>query len=161
MPSSHSTRRENAGRSLIKSIENNAHSFKDGNTRRSAKGAPQKISTDFLRGPRTCTGGVTASCKSRRALRPRKLDVTLSRHGHRARRVAFLRPCRSFSEYRSPLDYVSAILKPLVEAWCQSRILGVRYSILHGGGKPEWGSPQNVHFVGSPGRRGINIPRET
>ena len=26
--------------------------------------------------------------------------------------------------------------------------------------KPEWGSPQNVHFVGSPGRRGINIPRE-
>ena len=60
----------------------------------------------------TCTAGVCAhSCKSRRASRPRKLDVTLSRHGHRARRVAFLSPRAMFSGYCSPLDYLYARLK--------------------------------------------------
>ena len=71
--------------------------------------------------------GESPSCKSRRALgvpaesifggvslRPRKLDEKLNRHGRSARRVAFLRPCRDFSQYRSPLDYVSAIPKILV-----------------------------------------------
>ena len=94
-------------------IENDEYPFENAITRRSAKGAPQKFK-DFLWGPRTCTGGVTASCKSRRAQRPRKLDEKLNRHGRSARRVAFLRPCRDFSQYRSPLDYVSAIPKILV-----------------------------------------------
>ena len=59
----------------------------------------------------TCKGGATASCKSRRAPRPRKLDETLSRHGRSARRVAFLRPRGFFSELCSLLDYVSACIK--------------------------------------------------
>ena len=49
-------------------------------------------------------------------------------------------------------------IKTLVEEKRKSRILGARYSILHGGGKPEWGSPQNVHFVGSPVGGGYNTP---
>ena len=44
-------------------------------------------------------------------LRPRKLDETLSRHGRRARRVAFLSPRAMFSEYCSPLDYLYARFK--------------------------------------------------
>ena len=60
----------------------------------------------------TCTAGVCArSCKSRRAPRPRKLDETLSRHGRSARRVAFLSPRATFSEYCSPLDYLYARFK--------------------------------------------------
>ena len=45
------------------------------------------------------------------SLRPRKLDENLTRHGRRARRVAFLRPRGVFGEYCSPLDYVSARIK--------------------------------------------------
>ena len=57
----------------------------------------------------TCTAGVCArACKSRREMRPRKLDEALSRHGRRARRVAFLSPRAMFSEYCSPLDYLYA-----------------------------------------------------
>lgn len=37
-------------------------------------------------------------------------------------------------------------------------MIGGLYPIPSGGGKPEWGSPQKVHFVGNPGRRGRNIP---
>ena len=60
----------------------------------------------------TCTAGVCArSCKSRREMRPRKLDETLSRHGRRARRVAFLSPRATFSLCCSPLDYLYARLK--------------------------------------------------
>ena len=60
----------------------------------------------------TCTAGVCArSCKSRREMRPRKLDETLSRHGRRARRVAFLSPRAMFGEYCSPLDYLYARFK--------------------------------------------------
>ena len=60
----------------------------------------------------TCTAGVCArSCKSRRASRPRKPDVTLSRHGRRARRVAFLSPRAMFGDYCSPLDYLYARFK--------------------------------------------------
>ena len=60
----------------------------------------------------TCTAGVCArSCKSRRAPRPRKLDEALSRHGRRARRVAFLSPRAMFSLYCSPLDYLYARFK--------------------------------------------------
>ena len=44
-------------------------------------------------------------------LRPRKLDEALSRHGRRARRVAFLSPRAMFSEYCSPLDYLYARIK--------------------------------------------------
>ena len=35
--------------------------LKDETTRRSAKGAPQKISADFLRGPQAFTGGAAAA----------------------------------------------------------------------------------------------------
>ena len=106
----------------------------------------------------TCKGGVTASCKSRRAQRPRKLDVTLSRHGRSARRVAFLRPRGVFSDFCSPLDYVSARTKHFQED--EKLVPHDRRTapIPSGGGKPEWGSPQNVHFVGSPVGGGNNIP---
>ena len=73
-----------------------------------------------------------AKCVNRVAL-----DVQLSRHGRRCASAEFLRPCRDFSQYRSPLGYVSTILKTFVEGKRQSRILGVRHYILHGGGKPE------------------------
>ena len=60
----------------------------------------------------TCTaGGCARSCKSRREMRPRKPDETLSRHGRRARRVAFLSPRATFSQYCSPLDYLYARFK--------------------------------------------------
>ena len=39
----------------------NICSFEDETTRRSAKGAPQKISADFLRGPQAFTGGKAAA----------------------------------------------------------------------------------------------------
>ena len=44
-------------------------------------------------------------------LRPRKLDEALSRHGRRARRVAFLSPRAVFGQYCSPHDYLYARLK--------------------------------------------------
>ena len=44
-------------------------------------------------------------------LRPRKPDETLSRHGRRARRVAFLSPRATFSLCCSPLDYLYARFK--------------------------------------------------
>ncbi len=44
-------------------------------------------------------------------LRPRKPDETLSRHGRSARRVAFLSPRATFSQYCSPLDYLYARFK--------------------------------------------------
>ena len=37
-------------------------------------------------------------------------------------------------------------------------MIGGLSSIPSGGGKPEWGSPQNVHFVGSPVGGGTILP---
>ena len=45
-------------------------------------------------------------------MRSRKLDEKLSKHGLGARRVALLAPRAMLSLYWSPLDYVSARLKP-------------------------------------------------
>ena len=62
----------------------------------------------------TCTAGACVrSCKSRRALRPRKPDGALSRHGLGARRVALLAPRGDLDKYRHPLGYVGAITKIL------------------------------------------------
>ena len=90
--------REAVKRALIRGVtEHDETSFEDGLTRRS---------------PKLARAGVCArSCKLRREMRPRKLDETLSRHGLRARRVAFLSPRATFSLYCSPLDYLYARLK--------------------------------------------------
>ena len=118
-------------------LELDAHSFGDGITHRLSMTPPDTTlsnstwsrsdvhlfgaspSTTFLFRRRnhapltqTCTAGVYArSCKSRREMRPRKPDETLSRHGRRARRVAFLSPRAMFSLFCSPLDYLYARFK--------------------------------------------------
>ena len=76
------------------------HSFEDGLTRRSAKLA-QAVQ------PPLASRGALSECRA--------LDVTLSRHGRKCASADFLRPCRDFSESRSPLGYASAILKTFVE----------------------------------------------
>ena len=63
---------------------------------------------------------VSAEPKVQRLLRAKcvnrvALDIQLSRHGRKSASAEFLRPCRDFSQYRSPLNYISAILKTFVE----------------------------------------------
>ena len=87
---------------------------------------------------------------------PRKLDEALSRHGRRARRVAFLSPRAVFGQYCSPHDYLYARLKLYQKgrkAYPHFRRTALFPS---GGGKPEWGSPQNRRrqFCGVPGLEG-------
>ena len=94
----------------------------------------------------TCTAGICArSCKSRREMRPRKLDETLSRHGRSARRVAFLSPRAMFGKYCSPLDYLYARLNSSKRTKSISRILGGLHSSRVGEEYPK-------------GRRGNNTP---
>ena len=64
-----------------------------------------------------------------------------------------------FSKFCSPLDYVSARTKLCFKRTkSQSRMIGGLSSVPSGGGKPEWGSPQNMHFVGSPVGGGLIFP---
>ena len=76
--------------------------------------------------------------------------------------ASFLRPCRVFSKCSSPLGYVGAILKTLVEMSSQSRKMRGRYSNRTRGRKARMGLPAKcMHFVGSPGWRGnSNSPRD-
>ena len=91
-----------------------------------------------------------------KAMRPRKPDETLSRHGLGARRVALLAPLGVLGKYCSPLDYAHARLKLFQEEESISRILGGLHFFGHGGGKPEWGSPQNACILWGPRVGGVN-----
>ena len=101
----------------------------------------------------TCTaGGCARSCKSRREMRPRKPNETLSRHGRCARRVAFLSPRAMFGEYCSPLDYLYARFKLYQKD--EKYIPHFRRTALFpsGGGIPEGKegeqhSPRDVHPI--------------
>ena len=72
-------------------LEHDAHHFGDGITRRSPKRSQGEalLSAAGVWGPRR------KYFRWGKDLRPRKLDETLSRHGRRARRVAFLSPSGS------------------------------------------------------------------
>ena len=102
-------------------------------------------------------------------VRPRKLDEALSRHGRRARRVAFLSPSGSppkvFSVGQSERRSVHTVRRSIIFMRNSNFFKKNEKYIPHfrrtalftsGGGIPEWGSPQNRRrqFCGVPGLEG-------
>ena len=133
------------------------NSFEGGTTRRSAKGSPAKNTKIFAGTPSVHR---RQSRRLNAAARPAtsQASVTLSRHGHGARRVAFLRPRGVFSDFCSPLDYVSARTKHFQED--EKLVPHDRRTVPYSewGRKARMGLPAKCTFCGVPGRRGFNIP---
>ena len=120
------------------------HSFEDGLTRRSAKLA-QAVQ------PPLASRGAQSECRA--------LDVAQSRHGRKCASAEFLRPRATFSEFCSPLDYVSARIKffqKYEKSVTHDRRI-VPYS--EWGRKARMGLPAKCTFCGVPGRRGCNTPK--
>ena len=131
------------------------HSFEDGLTRRSAKLAQAVQPPLASRGAQS----ESAEPKVQRLLRAERvnrvaLDVAQSRHGRKCASAEFLRPRATFSEFCSPLDYVSARIKffqKYEKSVTHDRRI-VPYS--EWGRKARMGLPAKCTFCGAPGKEG-------